>query len=437
MKLRVFQRKVLVVIRMKSNSLIKCRKECACMLVYEKNSAMSIIKTQELVLPANIHRKLEKIKEAQLLKKCYFNSDYELFILSLMEIKTPEDLNGAFKSIFTYFFTTAIHSKKISEELYKILNILKRWCEEGDKKLAKGIVDTFSNAKLLNEFLIACPKEEPRRLTCSLLKTALKKLHYTEESMLVNPDKENSSLILVLLHSMFKNIDYLPKRLCGQYFQLLCFFSELSDSLTDYLARNLLVGVALEVLGAVNADKYKGELAKKFKDFKLYDKSLLDPLQDQLPRLDDSKEVVQAKFPLALIKKLIIPSLKIQDMRLGNALKAFEDTRDLSNLYRISKTSKVAVNLLSQILKTLCEEANDIYFTRITSHIYQKLMTDNYKDLIMYYNTLLKLFNLKDEAKANKAIVETVSILNNKFGAQPYSVIISYIDFIIAVFFER
>jgi DNA-binding ferritin-like protein (Dps family) len=406
------------------------------MLVYEKNSVM-LLKKNELVLPMSVHLKLERIREVQLLKKYYFNSDYELFVLSLMEMKSPEDLSEAFKSILTYFFTTAVHSKRISEELYGILNLLKKWCEKGNKELAIGVISTFANTKFLHEFLIACPKEEPRRLIYSLLKTTLQKLYHTKQSMLMDSEKDNPSLILTLLHSMFKAIGYLPKRLCGQYFQLLCFFCELSDSLRDYLAKNLLVGVALEVLGAVDTNECKDELAKSFKDFKITEKPLIHPLEDKAPPLDESEEVVQTKFPLSLIKHLILPSLRIQDIRLKDTLRAFEDTTGLTNLYKSSKTSKVSTNLLSQILKTLCEEASDTYFTPITTHIYQKLTTDNYKDLIMYYNTLFKLYNLKDESKVNKVIATTVSTLNTAFEAQPYSVIISYIDFILVVFFER
>lgn len=410
------------------------KKSCACMLVYEKNSAMNVQKLEDdALLPEELQKRLAKINEVHLMKKYFFNSDYEFFILSLMGMHTSQDLAVVFKIFLTYYLTTAVHSKRFSEELYEILNLLKKWCAEGDMKLAKGVIATFAQTDFLNEFLIACPKEEPRRVIHSLIKAALQKYHHTEQSMLANPSKESPSLILALLHSLLGAMGCLPETLCGQYFQLLCSMAELDETLKSYLTNSLVAGAAVEVLGVVDSNECTMNLLKSFEDFKWKGDSVIDPLESKVPELDESDCLEQPKFPLALLKKLLVPSLYIEQKHLKEVLKVFQEPAGLTSLYAVAKTSKVAVNILSQVLKTLCDEEPDAYFTPITQYLHQKLLTENYSDLVVYFNTLGKLLGLKNEAKADELISAAVKTMGTGFEAQPYSVVISYIDFITAV----
>lgn len=391
----------------------EAKSDCAYILVYERKTNQA---SKKGAMARELKKRLEDIKEVNLLKKFMFHSAYEHFMLSLLE--RSKDQTSTAKTALVYIFTTAIHSMSVSEEVYNVINMVKNQCTEGDIAVAREVVTMFSQSDFIKELITVCPKEEARRIAYSVLKAALERL---------NGDETNPARVLDLVNAFLNEVKYLPRPFCGQYFQILSFICTLDKSLQKHLANHLLVGITLEVLGVATKTKCQGLLKNKLNDSEASVRTFLTPIKDNLIALNDSDKVAQPKFPFELIYKLLEQSLDIDELQ--ESLKLLQDAPGLGSLFKAAESSKVALNFLSLSLKAACESKPSVYAGPVMRYICYKLASSNIKELGIYYSPLTKLFTGKN---CKEAISTVLNMMSKDFDIQPYTIATSYIDFIIS-----
>ena len=398
---------------------------CAYILIYEKKS--NLIKRKEINIERDLKVRLGFIREVNQLKKLMFSSLYENFMLASFELS--KDYEVTYKAALVYLLTIGIHSMSVSESVYNILNMVKLWCNHIE--VSYEVASIFTHSVFIKEFITVCPKEEARRIVVSILKSALTTLCEKEKPILKKNISKTSSRVLAVVDALLRELEYLPKPFCGQYFQLLSFIANLNEFLHQYLVHNLLLGVTLEILGAVTTTKCQERLKEKLEYNIIEQETILLPINDTLATLNDSDKIAQPKFLFELIYILLKDSLDIKELQ--EPLRAFQETSGLGNLFKAAEISKVALNFLSLSLKIACETKPAVYIGSIMKYICYKITSSSIKELSIYYNPLFKLFTTNDY----KELLNTfINLIGKDFEIQAFTIASSYIDFIIAVYLD-
>ena len=290
----------------------------------------------------------------------------------------------------------------------------------------------FASSKVLKEFLIYCPKEEPRRIAYSIIKLAVKTIYPEEKSLLAKPSDAKSSLIMTVLNAVLKETVSLIGPYSGQYFQLLIFFAELDPGLHSYLANNEMVGVSLEIMKVTKSNQCCMNLANSLKSFDWNNDTFFPLMNSELPYACSSDRVIESKFSLTLIKNLMPASFTIKKYSLENDISIFKEPDRLNMIFYLVKDSKVAISVFSQVLSILFDYNSSFYFNSIDKFFSNGIKATDLSDVLACQELILKFLMIKNEPQRTGILLNVLSEM--RLVLEPYSVVISYIDFVISVY---
>ena len=96
------------------------------------------------------------------------------------------------------------------------------------------IVNLFCNPNILREFLLGCPKKIARMSVLVILKLSINFVYKNEEECIVEYfSKENTEKIpslIYLVNNFVKQLNFINRNNCGEYFGVLLEFSKLRTS---------------------------------------------------------------------------------------------------------------------------------------------------------------------------------------------------------------
>ena len=406
-------------------------------------------------LPVAIKSKLKEEREANLLRQFMFHPDYLNFVVNIIKIQPiPEDKkyikkeHGYEMQIFALIFllTTAIRSKMIDSIIQ--LSTYINECLKNHKGFCIAVACMFSNADIIREFIIDCPKLEARKLIVSLLraimsslypdekeaieiyiengkfleathlkKMATSKFHSPKKQLLNKDDEEKNQTIIkvssinhdipfliLLIDALVQQANKITKPYCGQYFQILSDFCELGSKCKQYLQSFRFLEISLEILGVNKNMEYSEYAVNRIPHFSWEGRPFFDVLQKEEPDIRDyMKETFfgeQTQYIFYFLNQLIKHEgeepLQNKILKLEKKIiKLLCEESSLNALFKYATFSKYTSRYLCEFLLELCNFEK--IFDPLLSFLEKNLSICQHKDFDIYLTSLNVLLSSNND----------------------------------------
>ena len=339
-------------------------------------------------LSPEVTGKLAEEQKEYLTQQRLFNPYYIRFAMSLVQSQKPaeaadeEKLAKTEEFAFRFLLTTALRST-MKPEAYCLTRHLQAWCQSS-KKLSTHLLNAFLVPANLREFVLDCPKPEARRCICSLLKSAATTLYDSEKEPTLHylqseegKCKDKAPLLIRLGEAFMQQLDKTGKNNCGQYFEFLAHFARLGPAISAYLARRLMIGSSLEILGlsknthwrehasaAISHSNSAGsnEVPSFLEPSKKCYMTATDPLVEK-------QFATQVPFILSFLVELLEPFAfvaKPVDFPADfDCIGVLVDSVAMKELIRIAGESRASMDRVARLINVLCIVKNGGYVEKV------------------------------------------------------------------------
>lgn len=409
-------------------------------------------------LPNGIKEVLKEEREANLLRQFMFHPDYLNFVVNLLKLcPIPIEENYVKKVCgievqifaFIFFLTTAIRAE-MTDSIIDLSSYINESCKK-HKGLCISVAGMFSNADIIREFIIDCPKAEARKLIVSLLRIIMTSLYLNEKKAIENyvdkgeflqatslkkmstsksrsPKKEiqnrdeeqqNKSILkvtsidhdipflILLIDALVQQANNITKCYCGQYFQILTEFCELGPECRQYLQSCRFLGVSLEILGLSNNIICCEYAAKGIPHFSWEGRPFIEVLPNEEPDINDRvKESLfgeQTQYIFYFLNQLIM--CKERDFSQGK--RAYNSEKDCINLlsnesslislFQYAAHSKYSLHYLCSFLLGLLDVKKEKLFGSLLDFLIKNILNCQYKEFPIYFTSMKALLSYNND----------------------------------------
>ena len=351
---------------------------------------------------------LNKEKMAFYYKEYLFQPEFIKMTVELIteneNITNPElkkEMPNSMRFAFKFFFIFLVRSKMKSEMLISA-GFIEEMCSK-NPKVAFNIISLFCQNSIIREFLIECPKFEARKCITSILKAAIKSLNSNFEQTLMDcfnsklankPQQEsrNSNLLINFISCLLYQIDKINKNYCGQYFEILLYFAQLSIDAKAIFNSCYLFGSCLEILGFSKNNTWIKSTSTilEFKDIQA--QYLIECIVPELikteSKLSEVEFAKQTPYIIGLIQELITrEDSRIFPADFEEIPKLIEET-NLKSLIAFSRISQTSLNFLSKLFLSLCLFDSKSHSTTLISWLINNMNTCSATDMKLYLRIL-------------------------------------------------